>query len=50
MYDLGASEGGSKSELRGWNFQGINLSLNSLSLVREMAASITDLLLKLDLG
>ena len=38
MYCLGAVGGGSKSELRGWNFQGMKVSLKSWFRVRVMAA------------
>ena len=46
MYSLDAVEGGSKLELRGWNFQGMNLSLKRWSRVRVMAASMTEVLVK----
>ena len=46
MYCLGAVEGGSKSELRGWNFQGMNVSLKRWFRVRVMAALMIEVLVR----
>lgn len=50
MYIFGAVDGGSKSELRGWNFQGMKASLKRWFRVRVMAASMTEVLVKGERG